>query len=225
MSEAPRNWSGDLTFCCGQSTQNQWQELLLITSYNNTYQEEYQIPIYILYEQRYAHKSWIALLGNRTYMNPLSNQFYLEHSMSDDWWVSRQEACDQPCIQQIMCADSYGGIQGGISCTGQRPPYSKLNVYVQPVLRPKFMSFSAAMLEQYHGYWCVFFIWLYTGSCCASVYLLVPWQNHHAAFDLCALRAYAQTVALLPSLPSFQLLLGLSKSIHCSLHGRLHVVG
>ena len=45
------------------------------------------------------------------------------------------------------------------------------------------------------------------------------------AFDLCALRAYAQTVAMFPGLPSFQLLLDLSKSIHCSLHGRLHVVG
>jgi len=43
------------------------------------------------------------------------------------------------------------------------------------------------------------------------------------AFDMCALPAYAQTVALFPGLPSFQL--GLSKSIHCSLYGRLHLHG
>ena len=65
-----------------------------------------------------------------------------------------------------MYADSYGGIRGGIRCADQRPSYSKLNVYVQAVLRPQFVSSSAAMLEQYYGYWCVFFIWLYPGSCC-----------------------------------------------------------
>ena len=40
---------------------------------------------------------------------------------------------------------------------------------------------------------CIFH--LITGSCCPCVYLLVPWQNHHAyasrvAFDLYALQVY-----------------------------------
>ena len=52
----------------------------------------------------------------------------------------------------------------------------------------------------------------------------VTWQTH-VAFDLCALQVYTQTVALFPDLHSFQLLLRLSKSIHCSLYRRLHVVG
>ena len=123
-----------------------------------------------------------------------------------------------------MYADSYGGIRGGIHCADQRPSYSKLNVYVQPVLRPQFVSSSAAKLEQsmdidvYFSSDYVYWILL-----CKCLFV-IPWQNH-VAFDLCALQVYTQTVALFPDLHSFQLLLCLSKSIHCSLHRRLHVVG
>ena len=47
------------------------------------------------------------------------------------------------------------GIGGRISCIGQRPPYSKLNVKVQSILRPEFLSFLVARyvpLEWYPGY-------------------------------------------------------------------------
>ena len=49
MSEAPRNYSGDRTFCCGQCMQKEWQQLLLIASYNSVYLEDYKIPIHSLW--------------------------------------------------------------------------------------------------------------------------------------------------------------------------------
>jgi len=50
-SEAPRNCSGNGTFCCGQSMQKERQQLLLITSYKGAYQEKYKILIHSLWSQ------------------------------------------------------------------------------------------------------------------------------------------------------------------------------
>ena len=37
------DYSGKRTSCCGQCLQNEWQQLLLITSYNSVYQEKNKI--------------------------------------------------------------------------------------------------------------------------------------------------------------------------------------
>ena len=86
-----------------------------------------------------------------------------------------------------MYADSYGGIRGGISCTGRRPPYSKLNVYVQPVLGPKFVIFSSNAWTVPWILMCIF-IWLYSASCCAFVSSMAKPSRMVScvAFDLCA---------------------------------------
>ena len=99
-----------------------------------------------------------------------------------------------------MYADSYGGIRGGIHCADQRPSYSKLNVYVQPVLRPQFVSSSAAKLEQYHGYWCVFFIWLCILDLVVQVFICYSMAKPCSLWSVCTASIHSNC-SLIPRPP------------------------